>query len=328
MLPSMGMAEPSATAHTPAITPEPTENGDRGAVPPNLEALVKSWERSLRAERKAPKTIKDYLHSTRCLARHLAAAGMPTDPPGIHRGHVEAFIVAELERTSPSSAASAYRRIQQWFRWLVEEGEITASPMVHMSPPKVDDVPVPVIALEQIRRLFAATAGQGFTARRDTAVLRVLFDTGVRRAECAAIVLADVDLDAGTVSVRGKGGKYRILPLGAKTIVAIDRYLRVRAKHPYASSLSLWLGQRGPVTGDGVRDIVDKVCAKAKVDRVRPHQFRHTLAHRWRVADGNETDLMQLMGWESPDMLRRYGKSAAAERARASHRRLALGDEV
>lgn len=316
-----GMAEEAATAHTPRLTVVGGAHQD-GAV--HLDGLIVSWERSLRAERKSDKTIKDYLRDTRRFAAGLGEL----EAHRIERRHVEEFIIAELERTSQSSAASAYRRIQQWFRWLLEEGEVDHSPMEHMSPPKVDEVPVPVIALADIRRLIDACAGREFPERRDHAIIRVLFDTGVRRAECAGIEVDQLDLDGALIRIRGKGGKYRDVPLGAKSVVALDRYLRVRGRHPFAGLKALWLGQRGPMTGDGIRDVVDKRCTLAGVPKLRPHQFRHTLAHRWQVADGNESDLMELMGWSSRDMLGRYGKSAAAERARASHRRLALGDEV
>lgn len=293
-----------------------------------LGTLLTSWERSLRAENKSASTLRNYLASARGFDAYLARQGMPTDPTNVRREHVEAFIVAELERTSPSTAASHFRRLQQLFRWLEDEGEVRASPMAKMSPPKLTEKPVPVLKLDDIRKLFDSLTGSDFPARRDTAIIRVLFDTGMRCAECADIETDDVDLDDGVVRVRGKGDKYRDPPLGAKTVVALDRYLRARARHRYGSLKYLWLGPKGRLTDWGVRQMVERRASKAGLSHITPHQFRHTLAHRWRVADGNETDLMELMGWTSRDMLGRYGRSAAAERARAAHRRLALGDDA
>jgi non-ribosomal peptide synthetase component F len=58
------------------------------------------------------------------------------------------------------------------------------------------------------------------------------------------------------------------------------------------------------------------------------HRLRHTLAHEWQLNHGNESDLMAIMGWRSPEMLRHYGKSAAAVRAQNSHRTMGLGNRV
>ena len=92
--------------------------------------------------------------------------------------------------------------------------------------------------------------------------------------------------------VTGKGSRPRVVPFGAKTGQALDRYLRVRALHPYASSPQLLLGLRGPMTADGVQEVLDVRSAQAGLDDVHPHRFRHTFAHR-RLAGGRpERDLM------------------------------------
>jgi len=95
----------------------------------------------------------------------------------------------------------------------------------------------------------AACAGKHFEGRRDTAIVMFLLDTGARRAELVGLRLADLDLDLDVAIVLGKGRRERALPFGRKTAVALDRYLRVRARHRDAGMPWLWLGQRGPLAG-------------------------------------------------------------------------------
>jgi site-specific recombinase XerC len=167
----------------------------------------------------------------------------------------EAFLGDLLRRRAPETVATRYRRLRVLYAWLEEEDEIAASPMVRMRPPIVPEQPVPVVPEDGLRRLLAACAGKDFEARRDTAIVMFLLDTGARRAELADLQLADLDLDLDVALVLGKGRRERALPYGRKTAVALDRYLRVRARHKDAQLSWLWLGKRGRLTAWGVQQL-------------------------------------------------------------------------
>jgi integrase/recombinase XerC len=85
-----------------------------------------------------------------------------------------------------------------------------------------------VVGPEHLARLLKSCEGRDFPSRRDTAIILLLVDTGMRRAECAGMSLDDVDLDQRIVWVLGKGRRPRALPIGRKTAQALDRYLRAR----------------------------------------------------------------------------------------------------
>ncbi len=103
----------------------------------------------------------------------------------------------------------------------------------------------------------------------------------------------DLDLDDQVVIVLGKGRRPRAVPFGRKTALALDRYLRMRASHPFAHLPNLWLGRAGAMTASGLYQVVAARGAAAGLPRLHPHQFRHSFADSWLSAGGNEGDLMR-----------------------------------
>jgi site-specific recombinase XerD len=299
------------------------------ATSPTPLELLPSFRRHLAAENKAPRTAQAYTEGVSRLHEYLTAQGMPTEVGSITREHVEAFLADQLARLKPSSARSRYASCRQFFRWLQDEGEIKESPMARMKPPAVPEQPVPILGEDELRALVKAAAKDtSFYGRRDEAIIRMFIDTGARLAEVAGLGTEDLNLDMGTVALMGKGRRVRHAPVGNRTVRSIDRYLRARARHEDSMHPALWLGRAGPMTAYGIMEAVKRRAAQAGIGHVHVHQLRHSAAHYLRLAGADDDSVMRLMGWRDRAMLHRYGSSAADERARATHRRLGLGDRL
>lgn len=169
---------------------------------------------------------------------------------------------------------------------------------------------------------------QRFTDRRDTAILRLFIDTGMRLGELTGLRMKDIDFEANLALVVGKGSRPRLCPFERRTARALDRYLRARARRRSATGAELWLGHAGRMTESGIAGIIRRRARQAGIAGVHPHRFRHTFAHLWLLQGGNKTDLMRLAGWRSRTMLERYGASAADMRARQARVRFGPGDRI
>lgn len=298
-----------------------------------LRALVDSWRIALESSNKSPRTIKVYTASARALIAWLHAGDRPTDAEGVTAGHIREFLLAELKRTKPASVASHHRNLHVLFNWIIEEDErTTPNPVRKTDAPKVPRKVKEYLTDDQIRRLLAQCTGKDFASRRNAALIRVLADNGARVSGMSNIRLDGVDLRNRTLKIVLKGGDELLAPIGAKAAAAIDKYLRVRARHPQASSPWLWLGVRGPGTDHladtGVRRMLRDVGERAGVEGVHPHRFRGTIAHNLLKAGASRGDVQRILGWKSGAMVDYYTEDLSVERARETHARLSPGDRI
>lgn len=242
--------------------------------------LLASWARSKRAANRSERTIASYIEDAELLATHLDG----TPITAATRRDVEAFFVAERARgMSPATVARRYRSLVQLYRWLDDEDELDGpNPMAKIQAPAVPEDPPPVVTVDVFERLVAAAgrprrrpgqpapAREGraiFENRRDPALIRMLWGTGVRASEIMGLRVVDVDLRAETFDVVGKGSRRRAVSLLPVTADAVDRYLRARARHRHTDLDWLWLGDKGRFTDSGLRQMLEFVAH-------RPHLLR------------------------------------------------------
>jgi site-specific recombinase XerD len=293
---------------------------------PDLASLLASWQLAMRAERKAPGTIKVYSDGVTAFLRWCAATGTPAELTKIK---VQAFLADLSKRGAEAATAHArHKGVKRFSAWLAAEGELDTDPLLGSKAPKLDSKITSALSDEQLKALIQACQGRSLKDRRDEAIVRLMAETGMRAGEVIALQVRDVDLAAGSATVhRGKGGKGRTVPFGPHAAAAIDRYMRVRRQERIPDTGPLWVGVGGRTFGyHGMHEALKARAQKARIEGFHLHLLRHTFATRWKAAQGSDDGLMAVAGWSSRAMIDRYSGAAAAQRAAAESRRLGLGD--
>ena len=315
---------------------------------PALQPHITSFVLNLKALGRSDRTVTMYRDAVAWFAaEHLSAGGHLNDTDRAHRkpdagephvfepvtdweqakrAHIQSWMARLFARGHADSYVNnQFRCLQAFFKWLSEDEEIP-NIMLGMKGPSVAEKPVPVFEESDIEKLFAVVQGRDIWSRRDLAIMLMLRDTGVRLMELSGLRIEDVNVVEREAAVTGKAKKSRTVKYSFETARALDKYMRMRTKHKLAHLPHLWISPKGPLSDSGIYQMLERQAERAGVPDVHPHRFRHHFSHTWLDRGGAEGDLMELNGWDSPQMLRRYGRSAAAKRARRGYDRI-MGDD-
>ena len=295
------------------------------AAPP-LADLAESWLLALEAEGKAPATLRAYRQGVAGFLRWHAAQG--TAEPVLDKEVVRTYLADLRRQWSAGTCQLRHAALRQFSAWLAEEGETGTDALRGLRAPKGDKPVIPRLSDEEVTALVKACKGPGFTDRRDEALARLMTEGLLRASEALGLSVADVDVRRGIATVRrGKGGKGRLVPFGPDTGRALDRYLRLRRRHPLAHTAPMWLPGGGRATF-GYQGLAAALGARARaagIEGFHLHRLRHTGAAQWLRAGGTPTALRAVGGWTDLNMVMRYTADDASAQAIEEARRLGLG---
>ena len=187
--------------------------------------------------------------------------------------------------------------------FLVRSGAVEENPAEELDSPKVKKQLPTTLSPDEVEKLLALP-GQGPStpkALRDTALLEVLYATGMRVSEVAGLTLDDLDLSAGTIRCVGKGDKERVMPLYAEACQALSAYLekgRPALCGSHTDERTLFLNPRGEkLTRQGLWLIIKAYPRQLGLeDRVTPHTLRHSFATHMLNGGAGLREVQKLLG--------------------------------
>ena len=245
--------------------------------------VVDAFLNHLAAERRlSPHTVEAYGRDLGQLGAY--AAGLGLEPTSLDRRAVEAFVRQLMaEGRAPRSVARTVAAVRSFYRYLVVNGHLAASPADEIVAPRAIRALPKYLSTEEVDALLAAPDASTPRGLRDRAMLELLYATGLRVSELVSLTPADVNLGDGCLTTLGKGRKARMVPMGQEAARWLERYLRdgrtallggrgsprlfVNARGGTTlTRIGFWKVIRGYATGLGL------------ARRVSPHVLRHSFA--------------------------------------------------
>ena len=227
-------------------------------------------------------TILSYSHDLQAFIKFLLSKNI-LDFQDVRPDTITSFIISEKQRSlSINSITREVVSIRMLFKFMLSERKLQRNPLSSIASPKLWKRLPAVIPTYKIDKLLSNSDIKTKIGIRNNAILELLYATGARVSEVAAIQTDWINLEYGYMKCRGKGSKERIVPLGTKAIEAIQNYLntaRPKIKNSQNSTY-LFLSKGGkPLRRENIWVIVKNCALKAGIkEHISPHMLRHSFA--------------------------------------------------
>lgn len=284
----------------------------------NLPQHLRSWVHDARARGRSERTVHLYVTTAQQALKH----GGVDDIDQWTTAGLRSYLAHRQATVSPTTVSLEQRALASMANWMVKEELVGRNPMqnvkVQRPPRKVRDILSP----GDLDNLIRSTDGHTLDRKRDAAMVSMLAEAGPRVGELVSMDIDSLDLVKNTVEVRGKVGP-RVCVFGPRTSRLLHRWLAVRHNYSHAAETrALWVGDRGPLTVDGVAQALARASERAGMERVSPHAVRHAWASALKSHANLPDRVLEVLGGWTPGsaMVRHYGRDVEEQQAIESYR--------
>ena len=204
------------------------------------------------------------------------------------------------KKISSRSLARSVAALRQFYRYLKEDNQVETNPVEKIQTPEVKKNLPDYLTLEEINELFGVIREDDPYELRDKAIFELLYSSGLRISEACNMRMDDVDLDNMFLTVRGKGGRERLVPFGEKSLNILRKYLETSRDEILKNRFSdyLFISKKGDfLNRKSVWRLLKKYLARTRIKKdITPHTFRHSFATHLIENNADLRSVQELLG--------------------------------
>lgn len=261
----------------------------------------------------SPHTVQGYRHDVAEFFGYLAGRGAGD---AVTPDNVRSFVASLYSVNSSTTVGRKLSALRTFFRYLCRQGILQTDPLVGIANPKTArNIPV-FLTVDEVFALLEEPGQRDPFARRDSAMLELIYSSGMRVSELVSRDMNHLDFASGMVRVTGKGNKERLVPFGTAAAEALRRYFPERqqllgsriARGQPADSQALFLNSRGGrITARSVERLIQMYGARAGItETVTPHALRHSFATHLLEMGADLRTVQELLGHVSLSTTQKY----------------------
>lgn len=279
-----------------------------------MDHYIQSFNDYLSSERNYSKhTVKAYLTDIKEFCRVIRDKNLvpeedgANDLSGLNETHARAYVSWLYTRNNKTSISRKLASVRTFFEFLMRSG-VLKNNLAKLVPTPHGEKRLPTfLTVDEVVKLMETPGTGGALENRDSAILELLYSSGLRVSELTGINLNDLDLNNSTVKVLGKGNKERLVPIGSKAVRSLKRYLHDRLELKPGGDHLFVNSRGGRLTVRSIDRIIKKYAALAGIPKnVSPHVLRHTFATHLLGGGADLRAIQEMLGHKSLSTTQRY----------------------